>query len=102
MNFKTIAFFDAGILRPTIITERLQLAGNQRFEWARFVNWLKSTYINLADFHYFDGKFEVQSEDRIAFHSFLQNELKIKLHLLPIGQKTERCVKCGTTWIRDI
>ena len=101
---KTIAFLDAGTLRPAIVTNRLNLPQgiNERFDWRLFVRWLGSLNGNLLDIHYYDALPDLPTSALGHFHTFLQQELKIQIHLTNLRTKRKSCPHCGNTFTEDV
>ena len=99
---KTIAFLDAGTLRPTSVTNRLNLQPHQRFDWRMFIKWLGSISGELFDIHYYDALPDMPTNALGHFHTFLQQELKIQLHLGTLRSKRRTCPHCNLTFTEDI
>ncbi len=100
---KTIAFIDAGTLRPAIGNNRLGLnIETQRFDWQKFIAWLRSLEgVEVADCHYYDAIPDNPSPGLENFHGFLRNELKLRLHFSRLRQKTKKCPHCEKTHTFD-
>jgi len=102
---KSIAFIDAGILRPTIAQQRLGLEAHQRLDWHKLALWLKDLQAqrdcHLVDTHYYDAVPETTNSKLEQFHSFLRNELGLRLHFARIRQKVRECPHCGETTVTD-
>ena len=99
---KTVAFLDAGTLRLPIVTSRLNLQSNlQRFDWRMFAKWLESLSGELFDTHYYDALPDLPTNALGHFHTFLQQELKIQLHLANLRTKRKNCPRCGQTYCED-
>jgi uncharacterized LabA/DUF88 family protein len=100
---KTIAFLDAGTLRPTIVSNRLNLPGpSERFDWRLFVKWLGTLSGNLFDIHYYDALPDLPTNGLGHFHTFLQQELKIQLHLTNLRTKRKNCPHCNNVITEDV
>lgn len=91
---KTIAFIDAGTLRPAIVKERLGLSDSQKFDWKLFMRWLESLPGQLFDAHYYDAIPNKPTDGLTHFHSFLQQELNLQLHLTQLHTKHRHCPSC--------
>lgn len=98
---KSIAFLDAGTLRPSIVSHRLQLDGRRRFDWKLFITWLNDFAGGLFDTHYYDAIPDVPSGGLNSFHIFLQQELNIQLHFTPLKQKRKTCPFCSCEYHVD-
>ncbi len=99
---KTIAFIDAGTLRPAIVNNRLDLnTETQRFDWQKFIIWLRGLDGNLTDCHYYDSIPDDPSAGLENFHGFLRNELKLRLHFSHLRQKTKKCPHCDRSHTFD-
>jgi len=98
---KTIAFLDAGTLRPSIVSQRLQLSPGQRFDWKLFIAWLNGFPGGLFDTHYYDAIPESPTAGLTHFHTFLQQELSLQLHFTPLKQKRKTCPHCSCDYQVD-
>lgn len=98
---KSIAFIDAGMLRPAIVNTKLQLSDCQKLDWQKLLKWMSEISGPLIDCHYFDSLPENMSTGLSNFHLFLEQELKIKLHFLPLRSKKRMCNNCSTVYAND-
>ena len=96
---RTIAFIDAGQFRPGIITARLGLNGDQRFDWNKFHTLLEQIAGSpLLDAHYFDSVDPNTIERQGSFHQFLRNSLAFQLHFSELKSKRRTCPECDASY----
>ena len=96
---RTVAFIDAGQFRPGVVTGRLRLPGDKRFDWERFRRFLERTSESpLLDAHYFDSIDPNTFERQGGFHQFLRNQLAFQLHFTELKQKKRTCPLCNGTY----
>ena len=96
---KSIAFIDAGTLRPTIAQQRLKLESHQRLDWQKLMQWLRESQAGrncmLADSHYYDAIPDITNPKLEKFHTFLRHELGLRLHFCRLRTKIRECPHCG-------
>jgi len=98
-SLRTIAFVDAGQFRPNVITSRLNLADDNRFDWIKFRDFLeKSSGSTLFDAHYFDSIDPNFIDRQVSFHQFLRNQLSFQLHFSELKHKERKCPDCGSSY----
>lgn len=99
LALRTIAFIDAGQFRPGIITSRLSLPEDRRFDWVKFTDFLAAVAgCPPVDAHYFDS-LDAEASSRLGqFHIFLRNQLGFQLHFLPLKDKPRKCPHCTRTY----
>jgi len=95
---KTIAFLDAGTLRPSITSSRLSLAPNERFDWELFQIFLNDQVGGLFDSHFFDAISPAMTQERDRFHNMLRRKLGFRLHFTSLREKDCRCPSCGSNY----
>ena len=100
-DLKTIAFVDGGTMRPNIVSHQLNNGTDHKIDWERFLVWLDSLCNGISDCHYYDALPENPTPGLVGFHTFLETQLKFRVHLTRLRNKRKSCPHCAQSYFVD-